>query len=455
MHFLNDVKAPMMKSIIKLGFPVVVSNLGLILMALFDTAMIGWYGEGETAEIPLAAAGISNAVFFVASIFGIGVLVVFSSMYAGYIASGKINRLGKFINASLVVNVVISVLTFVLLQLLLQNIDIFKQPLDVELEAKPYFNILTYSIWPMFLFLSFKNISDGYSLTKAAMFASLTAVVLNVGLNYCLIFGNFGAPELGLVGAGYGTLISRIYMAIFMILYIQYNQQIAYKLSELKEGFLRTDLIRLLRIGIPSGLQFFYEISAFAGAAILTGWISSNDLAAHNVVIGLVSFTYMFANGISVAGLIKAGEATGRKDHNTTRQLGVNALVLTTACMAVFAIFIVVFNQTMVGWFTSKQEVIEIASTLMIVAAFFQLSDGIQAVSLGLLRGMHDTKIPARITFIVYWLITLPLCYILGFTYGLQTVGIWIGLLVGLTLAALLLTIRFWKKTHFASHSVI
>jgi len=425
------------RSLIKLGAPVVAGNIGLVLMGLIDNAMVG-----ELGYLPLAAAGISNTVYFIATIFGIGVLMVFSANIAGE-QTRKEPRTESLIGASLFITLMVSILTFGVLLVLHRYFHIFQQTEGINLEAKPYFKIIACSVWPMFLYLTLKSVADGHNLTKAAMTATFLALGLNVFLNWVLIYGNLGFKAYGLVGAGYATLIGRSFMAVYVMVYCLRKPEIRFRISTFWTKLHKVHVQNLLKLGIPSGAQFFFEVSAFAGAAIMAGWIGEKDLAAHTIAIQLASLTYMFGSGIGVAGMIKTGEAWAQKKYKRTLEIGRNTSSMVSVFMAIFAILFVLFREPLVRIFTDDLEVIHIASQLMILAALFQFFDGIQAVSLGLLRGMNDTKVPSLITLMVYWVLALPLAYVLGIAWNLKMVGIWIALTIALILASLFLYRRF------------
>ncbi len=428
-------------SLLKLGAPVVAGNVGLVLMGLIDNAMVGSLGY-----VPLAAAGISNTVYFIVTIFGIGVLMVFSANIAAE-QTQKEAETENLIGASLLINVLVSIFTFVVLLIVYHNFGIFDQTDTVTNAALPYLKLLIYSSWPMFLYLTFKSVSDGHNLTKAAMYATLLALVLNIFLNWVFIFGNLGSAKYGLTGAGYATFVSRSFMALFMLLYCVYHHKIVFYWRTFKTKIYKKHINTLLALGIPSGGQFFFEVSAFAGAAIIAGWIGEHELAAHTVAIQLAAFTYMFASGISVAGMIKTGETWAQKKYQKTLDIGRNTFLLVSIFMAISALILVLFRIPMVRLFAENNEVVIIASELMILAAFFQFFDGIQAVSLGLLRGMNDTKIPSYITLVVYWAVALPLAYWLGIHTQLAMTGVWIALTLALILASIFLYIRFINIT--------
>lgn len=431
----------MIASLIKLGAPVVAGNVGLVLMGLIDNAMVG-----DLGYIPLAAAGISNTVYFIATVFGIGFLMVFSANIAAEQTKKKdVAQTSNLIAASLLLNVVVTIVTFGVLLWMHANFHVFKQPEAVQREALPYFKIIACSVWPMFLYLTFKSVSDGHNLTKAAMIATLLATCLNAFLNWILIYGHLGFKAYGLVGAGYATFASRSLMALFLIVYCIKHPKISFTLSSLLTKIYKKHIVKLMKLGIPSGAQFFFEVSAFAAAAIMAGWIGEKSLAAHTIAIQLAAFTYMFASGLSVAGMIKTGESWERKRYLKTLETGRNTALLVSIFMAFFALLFVLFRVPLIRMFTEEQVVIEIASKLMIMAALFQFFDGLQAISLGLLRGMNDTRIPSVISLVAYWVVAVPLAYFLGFYLDWKMTGIWIALTLSLVIAAIFLYYRFLK----------
>ena len=280
------------------------------------------------------------------------------------------------------------------------------------------------------------------------MFISLIANLINVGLNYLLIFGKFGFPELGLNGAGWATFISRVFMFILMFIYIKkssyfidYIVDIRLKMASLKI------IAEILRISIPIGLQFVFEVGAFAFAAIMMGWLGTNELAAHQIAISIASVTYMMATGISSAATVRVGNALGRNNNLELRNAGFGAFLIGLAFMLCCSILFISFHDYLPFLFNDNSQVVKIASSLIVIAAFFQLSDGTQVIGLGALRGISDVKMPAILTVLAYWVIGLPIAYVLGFVLDLGAIGIWYGLLIGLTFAAIMMFYRFYNKS--------
>ena len=424
-------------SLVKLGAPVIAGNVGLVLMGLIDNAMVGKLGY-----VPLAAAGISNTVFFIATIFGIGVLMVISASISGE-QTKKDPQTPQIIRAAIVINVLVSIFTFVVLWALEHNFHWFGQTTNVQEAAVPYFRIIRYSVWPMFIYLTFKSVADGHNLTRAAMYATLAALLLNTFLNWLLIYGNWGFEAYGLVGAGYATMVSRTFMALFTLFYCMYQPKIKFFWNQIFKPFYKEHVRLLLDLGIPSGGQLFFEVSAFAGAAIISGWIGEVELAAHTVAIQLAALTYMFASGLSVAGMIQTGATWAQNKREETLAIGRNVTLMTSIFMGCAALIFVFFRTQLVSIFAQNDAVIDLASKLMMLAALFQFFDGLQAVSIGLLRGMNDTKIPSYITLISYWIVSLPLAYYFGLYTEMKTIGVWIALTLALILASLFLYRRF------------
>jgi MATE family multidrug resistance protein len=255
-------------------------------------------------------------------------------------------------------------------------------------------------------------------------------------------------PAFGLVGAGIATFCSRLYMAIALLWYISTAQRfkpfdptLHYKSIDWKI------MKKILEIGLPSGFQYFFEVSAFAGSSIIIGWIGTNALAAHQIALNLASITYMFALGISAAATVRVGNAVGFKSIGRIRNAGFSAVLMGASVMGSFGIMFIIFRNIFPTFYISNVDVIQIAASLLIIAAFFQIFDGTQAVGLGILRGIEDVKAPTLITFLAYWIVGLPVGYILGFNFNLGVQGVWIGLSIALAVSALLLFFRFNYKS--------
>lgn len=435
------IYAPYLNKILTLSYPIVIGQLGIVLMGVADVVMIG-----RLDSTNLAAAGVANSIYFLITILGIGTLTAISPLVAKAKGETHYEVCGILFRKGLLAAVYLSVFICVVVFFLSDNFESFGQNQEVTSLAKTFLNILNLSTLPLLLFFAAKQFSDGLSYTTPSAVISMAALLLNIFLNWLLIYGNWGMPRLGLAGAGYATLIARIAMAIAMIAYVYYRKQYKDFLKG-KAKHAGKYLLDIFRVGLPSGFQYFFEIGAFSSAAIIIGWIGKNALAAHHIAISLASVTYMVATGISAAGSIAVGDALGRKNRHDIIHSGKAALFIGTLFMAGTALVFVSFNHMIVGLYIDDALVAAITSNLIYIAAMFQLSDGIQCVGLGILRGMADTKIPTLVTIVAYWVIGIPLGYYLAFSAGLGTYGIWYGLSAGLAFSATMLTIRFLKES--------
>lgn len=280
------------------------------------------------------------------------------------------------------------------------------------------------------------------------MYITLSALILNIILNHILINGWGIIPALGLNGAGYATLTARTYMAIVLIIYTFRSSLFKpYLDAKIAVDHTKTLVIKILKLGIPSGFQGFSEVAAFYGAVVMMGWISLHHKAAHQIAIGFVSLTYMAATGIAAAGGIRVGMGMGERNKTAVLKSGTAALLMGIIFMGICGLIFLTFNDFLASY-VKDERVITLAAELIIWGGIFQLFDGIQAVSLGILRGIADVNIPTAITVIAYWIVGLPLCYLLGFSLKLEHIGIWIGLTLSLMVSAGLLSWRFYKKAN-------
>lgn len=427
------------KATLGLSYPIIIGQVGLVLMGVVDNIMIGNLGKA-----PLAAAGIANSIFFAVVIFGIGVLSIVPPLIANAKSQQNQERNQALLGNALRISFWIGLLSILIVFLLSLNFGIFQQKSKVEDLAIPYLNIINLSTIPMLVFLAFKNFTDGLSMTKPAMYATYVGLALNVFLNWLLIYGKLGFPCMGLVGAGWATLITRVAMAIFMFYFVLKSKKVRAFLPSLSLKYDQEISLKILKLGLPAGLQYFFEIGAFVSASVLIGWLGVSQLAAHNIAINLASLTYMVASGLAIAGSIRVGDAQGRFNTTETIRAGSSALFLSTSFMFLACLTFIFANNFLVSLYIDEIEVLSIASQLLIIAGIFQLSDGIQAVSLGMLRGIEDVNIPTAITLFAYWILALPLGYIFAFYWKMDVYGIWYGLSIGLSVSAVLLTVRFY-----------
>jgi len=422
-----------------LAYPVVLSQLGHVLVGVADSVMVGKVGIE-----PLAAASFANSIFFLLLTFGLGVSYGMTPFVAAADGENDSKKIGILLKHGFLINNSLSIVLLGVLLYLSQVLQIFNQPQAVYELAGPYLQIIALSIIPFMMFQTFRQFVEGLSLTKQAMYITVGANVVNIGLNYVLIYGKFGFPAMGLNGAGLATLIARSLMAIFMFAFVVSQPRFrTYWQSFGFRDYSASVIRNLLKIGIPAGLQFIFEVGAFAIAAIMIGWLGAVPLAAHQIAIKLASISYMMATGISAAATIRVGNQLGRKDIKTMRRAGFTSFAMVILLMSAAALLFILGRNFFPTLYVSDGQVIHLASALIIIAGLFQISDGVQVVGLGALRGMADVKIPTVFTMIAYWVLGLPVGYYLGFTLEMGATGIWYGLLLGLTASAVLVLWRF------------
>ena len=428
-----------------LAIPVIIGQLGLIMMGVVDSLMVGELGADY-----LAAAALANHIVILILIIGLGVSMAVTPLVAISIGGGKKDEAQNLFKQSLVVNFAFGIIMTILILISSELIPYLNQPPLVTKYASSYTKILAISIIPWMIYQSYKQFIEGLSITHPPMVVTIIANIVNAFVNWLLIFGNFGFPKLELDGAGIATSASRIFMVIVMIIYVNKSKRFQeFDVTLIVRKFNNSVIKKILRLGLPSGFQYFFEVGAFSFAVVMVGWLGAKSLAAHQIAINLASISFMAVTGISAAGGIRVGNAVGMGDIKETRRAGFSAVILGASIMFCAGLIFVTLRNYLPSLYISDQDVISIASSLLVIAALFQLSDGTQAVGIGILRGLTDVKAPTLITFIAYWIIGLPVGYILGFIFELGVQGVWIGLLIGLTVSALMLTLRFnYKSKH-------
>lgn len=436
-----SVYKPYINRINRLSWPIIVGQFGVVAMQVADTLMIG-----RIDATNLAAAGAANSVYFLICILGIGSLTAVSPLVAKAKAEKKPDECHSIYKGSLWAAGILAVIICTTLFVLSSNFYIFGQQAEVSELSTPFLDLLNISTIPLLFFLAAKQFSDGLSYTAPAAGITLIALLLNIFLNYLLIYGNWGLPAMGLRGAGYATIVSRVFMALSMMAYVHMLPRYKPYLNNVSLH-MKQQLLTILKVGLPSGFQYFFEIGAFALAAIMMGWIGKSEQAAHHIAISLASLTYMIATGISVGGSIAVGDAYGRRNRNDMRYFGKASVLMGAVFMGCCALVFASFSPWIAQLFTSDVQVTQLTTGLLLIAAMFQLSDGIQCVSLGILRGLADTKIPTLITIMAYWVIGIPSGYALAFHFNQSLYGIWYGLSLGLTFSALFLFTRFLKES--------
>ncbi|MAM01882.1 MAG: MATE family efflux transporter [Flavobacteriaceae bacterium] len=433
---------------LNLSYPVIAGLLGHTLVQFIDNIMVGQLGTAE-----LAAVSLGNSFFFVAMSLGIGFSTAITPLVAESDGKKDINQGRNIFLNGLVLCFILGF--FLTIAVLLCKPLLFKmgQPKGVVIYAYPYLKWVGISLIPLIFFQGFKQFTEGLSFTRPAMYATLIGNVINVLLNYFLIFGLWIFPKMGVEGAAIGTLISRFCMLVFIACYVFYSKYFKIYINSIKLNKLSFEIInKIVKLGLPSACQMFFEVLFFTVAIWLSGFLGKNAQAANQISLNLSTMTFMFAMGLGVTAMIRIGNQRGKKDYLALQRIAYSIFLLIFIFDIFFCLFFLIGNKFLPQiyldssnplQFSDVSEVIKMASSLLIISAFFQISDGLQAVVLGALRGLQDVNIPAIITFFAYGIFGIPISYFLGLKTTLGAIGIWIGLLSGLTASAILLYLRF------------
>ena len=426
--------------------------LGHTFVSFVDNIMVGQLGTAE-----LAAVSLGNSFMFIAMSIGIGFSTAITPLIAEADASNNFKQAKSTYKHGLFLCTTLGILLFLLVFFSKPLMYLMQQPEEVVVLAIPYLNLVAFSLIPLVIFEAIKQFTDGMSMTKYPMYATLIANIINVVLNYLLIFGKFGFPEMGMVGAAYGTLVSRIIMVTYLWILLRYKERSRKIVRNIKLFTLDLSMIKkIVNIGSLSAMQMFFEVAIFTSAIWLSGLLGKNSQAANQIALNLSSMTFMVAMGLSVASMIRVGNQKGLQNYKELRRIAFSIFLLGILLAIFFALLFFVFHKSLPNIYVDlndttnykdNMEVLSIASNLLLAAAFFQISDSIQVVVLGALRGLQDVKIPTILTFISYWVVGFPVSYFLGKEEMYGSFGIWLGLLAGLTTASVLLFIRFNSLT--------
>ena len=447
---------------LRLAYPVILGMLGHTLIGIVDNFMVGNLGSTE-----LAAVSLGNSFIFIGLSLGIGFSTAITPLIAEADAEKDDKKIRTTFHHGLLLCVILGIAIFVLIVLSKPIMNLMNQPAAVVRLATPYIDWVAFSLIPVIIFQAYKQFADGLSQTKYSMYAIYLANVVHVFFNYVLIYGVWGFPKLGILGAALGTVISRIMMVVFMHFILRKNAAFKryFKNFSFKE-IRKSILMKIINLGLPSAMQMLFEVTLFTAAIWLSGSIGKNSQAANQIALIMASTTFMFAMGFSVTAMIRLSYLKGSKDFKKLIITARSIFLLTIIFETVFALIFVIFHNYLPHLFLNmtdsaqaidNREIIIIASKLLLVAAVFQISDGIQVVALGALRSLQDVKVPMYITFVAYWIVGFPISYYLGRHTDLGATGIWIGLLAGLTSAALFLYIRFaglTKKLTLEKHKI-
>ncbi len=426
--------------------------VGHTLIGIVDNIMVGKIGSTE-----LAAVSLGNSMIFIAMSLGIGFSTAITPIVAEGDAEKNDTKIRSAFHHGLFLCTILGLVLFSVIMFAKPIMELLKQPEDVIVLAKPYLGWVAFSLIPLVMYQGYKQFADGMSLTKYSMYAMVMANVLHVGINYVLIYGIWFFPKMGIIGAALGTVISRIFLVMFMHIMLSRRDDLkrffkGFSFNEIKKATIK----KIISIGFPSAMQMLFEVVLFTASIWLCGNIGKTSQAANQIALSLASMTFMFAMGLSVTSMVRVSNQRGLMDYKKLIVVARSIFLLAIILETIFAIFFIIFhnylphiflNMENTGQILDNEEVIGIASKLLLIAAVFQISDGIQVVVLGALRGLQDVKVPMYITFVAYWVIGFPISYYLGEHTELKAQGVWIGLLAGLTAAAICLYIRFHYLT--------
>ncbi len=433
---------PFYKRNLLLAFPIVLSQIGQVSVSLVDNMMVGHVGTTE-----LAAAAFANSIFMIGMVFGMGLTFGLTPLVGKAFGNNDLKKTTVWLKNGIFTHLVGSFILTLLMFSVYLFLPMMGQPPEVMELARPYYLLLCVSYFPFMLFFIVKQFFEGLGNTKMAMQITLLANLVNIVVNYVFIFGKWGMPEMGLNGAGVGTLVSRIIMPILFSVYIIRNSRFKrYFILAHYQPMIKQRVLALLKIGLPIGFQLIVEVSAFGIGAIMMGWLGETPLAAHQVALGLASFTYMIALGVSQANTIRVSHQMGVKDYLSMQRASYASTHLVLVFMSFTALLFILGRNYLPLFFTSDVDVISISASLLIIAAVFQLFDGLQVIMLSTLRGMADVTTPMFIAFIAYLVIGIPASYVFAFVLNAGPQGVWYGYLVGLSIAGVLFYFRFKRN---------
>jgi multidrug resistance protein, MATE family len=428
---------------LRIAGPVILAELGWMTMGVVDTIMVGPLGPAA-----IGAVGVGNSMHFALAVFGMGLFLGLDTLVSQAFGAGRVHECRAWLATGAKLAAMLSV-PFVLVGLLVRMaIPHLGFHPDVRPALASYFGVLLWSTPFLLFYAAFRRYLQGIHIVTPVMFALLSANVVNAAGNWVLIHGQFGLPALGVVGSAWATLISRIYMATVLLVAVRWalrkplppaRDLVPNELSE------RPGIRRLLELGFPASAQITLEVGVFASASALAGMLTPTAVASHQIALNIIAVAFMIPLGLSSAGAVRVGHAIGAGSPRRAAAAGWTAIGLGVAFMGVMAIAFLVIPRALIGLFSRDENVLALGSSLLFVAAVFQLFDGLQGVTTGALRGLGDTRTPMVTNLAGHWLLGLPVGYTLCFAFGFGVVGLWIGLSVGLIVVGIIL-LMVWTR---------
>lgn len=434
------------KALFFLGLPIVIGQLGIIILGFADTLMIGHHSTAE-----LGAASFVNNVFALVIIFSTGFSYGLTPVVGGLYGNRQLTEAGQALRCSLLANFLVALLLTLVMTLLYLNIGKLGQPEELLPLIKPYYLVLLLSLVFVLLFNGFKQFTDGITDTQTAMWILLGGNVLNIIGNYILINGKIGFPELGLLGAGISTLFSRIMMVVvFAVIFLRSRRFLRYKVGFFRLGWSKPLFFRLNALGWPVALQMGMETASFSLSAVMVGWLGIVALASHQIMCTISQFTFMMFYGMGAAVAVRVSNFKGLNDIVNVRRSAYAGFHLIVMMGIVLSGIVFLCRNSLGGWFTDSAEVSATVAMLIIPMLIYQFGDGLQINFANALRGIADVKPMMIIAFIAYFIISLPVGYFFGFIMGWGILGVWMAFPFGLTSAGLMLWLRFRYKTRIS-----
>ena len=431
---------------LRLSFPIIIGLLGHTIVGIVDNIMVGKLDPDN-----LAAVSLGNSFLFIAMSIGIGFSAAITPVVAEADSQNNSDRLRKAFSNGFLLCLFLGVFLFIAILICKPLLKLLGQPQIVVDLAIPYLDIVAFSLIPLLMFQSLKQYSDGLSMTSYSMYATIFANLINILVNYVLIFGKFGFPQLGIIGAAIGTLVSRIMMYIVLYILLKKNSIIK---NISRQFFLinKKIFIKIISLGFPTSLQMLFEVGIFTSAIWLSGLLGEVTQSANQIVLNISSFTFMVASGLGLSASIRAGNQKGLNDYSELKRISLSILLLGLIFALIFSLLIFYLREIIPYLFVDIEDInnyqknlsiISKSSKLFIIVALFQLFDSAQVIILGTLRGMQDVIIPTIIIFISYWFIGFPISYYFGSFDQFKETGIWFGLLTGLLFTSVFLYLRF------------
>jgi MATE family multidrug resistance protein len=428
------------RQLLSLAGPVVLAEIGWMAMGLVDTVMVGPLGPAA-----IGAVGLGGSVFMAVAIFGMGILLGLDTLVSQAHGAGRAEDCRRWLVHGVALALVIALPMTLAILAGTRQAGALGLHADVERLALPYLRVVTWSLLPLLLYAACRRYLQGMSLVRPITFALVSANLVNAAANYTLIYGAFGAPALGVTGAAWATVVSRVYMVAVLALAVWlHDRQSAVTLRSAWDGLHLSRLRRLVALGLPASVQITLEVGVFAAATVLAGGLDPVALASHQIALNIAAAVFMVPLGVASATAVLVGQAVGRRDQVGAARAGWTALGTIAIFMVGSAVVMITAPGPLLRPFTSDAFVLALGARLLVVASIFQLFDGLQVVATGALRGIGDTRTPMLWNLVGHWGLGLPVAYVGAFRLGWGVVGLWIGLALGLTVCGIVL-LRVWQ----------